>query len=243
MPIPKRLAALLSAAALSATTLIAAPAASAATGDDAAVVNAWYTDFLGRPAYGDTGAQGWVDRLAFQTPSDVLWSLTHTGEYNAGEIDYYYNAFLGRDSDRGSNYWYQGVNNGAFPLEWVEQNILASAEYARINGGNASSGQIYDWYYRVLGNESIPGEGREITPGEIRYWQNRVRAIGSLGALRELYYTPEAVGARIAGNYYYTLGRFPSDGEIAYWYPKEVESDINVAVLIASTPEYRSQAS
>ena len=238
MSVSKRLRALLSAAVV-ATTLLAAPPTSAAAGDDAAVVNSWYTDFLGRPAYGDPGAQYWVDRLGVQAPGDVLWSITHSREYNTEVIRSYYQRYLGRDLDRGANYWTEGTTAGRFPLEWVEQNILASPEFVR---GYDSTNLIYAWYYYVLGNESIPGEDAEITPGAISYWKARVRAIGALGALREMYYTPEGVSIRIQGNYFRTLDRFPSDGEIAYWYPKEVESDINVAVLIASTPEYRSLA-
>ena len=47
---------------------------------------------------------------------------------------------------------------------------------------------------------------------------------------------------RITNTYQALLGRDPSPGEINYWYPKEVGADINVAVLIASTPEYADLA-
>lgn len=222
--------------ATAATPNIKAPTAFSSE-NSAALVDSWYQDFLGRGAYGDPGAMYWVDRLKNQAPADVLWSITHSREYNTQIIRYYYKNYLVRDLDRGANYWIDGVTAQRFPLEWVEQNILSSPEFLRGYGGN-SNGLIYAWYYGVLGNEGIPNEDPEITSGAINYWKNRVRAVGALGALREMYYTSEGVSGRINGNYYFTLDRFPSDGEIAYWYPKEVESDINVAVLLASTPEY-----
>ena len=237
MPITRRLGALISAAAVAATALVVAPPASAAPGDDAAVVNAWYTDFLDRPAYGDVGAQGWLDRLGVQAPGDVLWSLAHTREYNAARLRADYLFYLGREPDAGSRYWLEGATAQAFPLEWAEQNILASPEYARSYGADI----VYGWYYNVLGIEALPGEDRP-TSGEVAYWNGRIRAVGRLGALRELWYSPEAVTGRIYGAYYFELDRDPSPGEIAYWAPREVESEINVRVLIGASPEYRSLA-
>lgn len=66
-----------------------------------------------------------------------------------------------------------------------------------------------------------------------------MRAVGRLAALREMHYTPEAVTRRVPLTYDELLGRAPSRGEVAYWSPKEVESTINVEVLIGATDEYR----
>lgn len=237
-PLRRIAAAAVTAALLAVPAVASAPAASAFTGDNAAVVNGWYEDFLGRTARTDLGANYWVQRLEVQAPGDVLWSITHSPEFNATQIDAYYQGYLGREPDPGADYWLDGVNSGAFPLEWVEQNILASEEFDRrvtrprdrLSGSNL----ITAWYAAVLGRPAQAGEGA--------YWGYRVEIVGRLGALRELWFTPEGVAARISANYA-LLEREPSLSEIDYWYFKEIESDINVAVLIASTPEYRSQQS
>ena len=244
MSITRRLGALISAAAVSATALVGAPPASAAPGDDAAVVNSWYTDFLDRPAYGDPGAQVWVDRLGVQAPGDVVWAITHSREYNAARLDETYLYTLGRtaSSDPGAAYWVRGVGEQRFPLEWVVQNVYASGEYTR---GVPREQLVGNWYAGVFTYDITSfGEDNDRYPsdGEVAYWSARIAAVGTLGAYRELYYAPEAVAHRVTDHYLDLLGRVPSAGEIAYWSPKEVESDINVQVLIAATGEYRSLA-
>lgn len=217
--------------------LAAAPAASAAPGDDAAVVNAWYTDFLDRPAHGDPGARYWVDRLGVQAPADVAWALTHTREHNATRIADYYRWYLDREPDAGARYWVEGTTAGRFPLEWVEQNILASDEYARLHApaSEANLGQALAeaWYVDALHRDFA-------LPSDLPYWAQRIAAVGRLGALREMWYSPEGVTGRIVISHQALLERGPDVGEAGYWYPKEVESDVNVQVLIAATPEYRA---
>ena len=239
---PRRIGALLTTCALGALALIGAPAASAAPGDDAAVVNSWYTDFLGRPAYGDPGAQYWADRLEVQAPGDVAWAITHSREYNAQRLDDLYYYTLGRDiaSDPGAQYWVRGVDEQRFPLEWVQQNVYASPEYAR---GKTREQLVRSWYAGVFTSDITTFGEDSLRPpsrGEIGYWSGRIAAVGALAAYRELYYAPEVVAHRVAVHYGTLLGRAPSAGEVAYWAPKEVESDINVQVLIAATPEYRA---
>lgn len=228
-------AAAATAAVLSISALLAAPAATAAVGDDRAVVNGWYQDFLGRDAKTDPGSQYWVDRLAAQAPADVLWTITHSREFNGNEVAASYNDYLGRAPDRGASYWVDGTTAQSFPLEWVDQNLLASNEYFQRWGvryaGNA--GPVSIWYIDVL--------GRTASDGEKAYWARRVDQIGRLGALRELWYSDEAVRGRINDHYSALLSRDADFAGLSYWSPKEVESDINVAVLLASTPEYRSK--
>lgn len=230
----KILTAMAAAGALSSTLLVSAPAASAA-GNDAATVGGWYQDFLGRDSSDDPGSRYWTDQLRERSEESVLRELTRTVEYNEGELDDYYGAYLGRSPDPGSAYWLNGTTSGAFPLEWAEQNVLGSREYQEDYVTRPRL--IFSWYSNVLGIES--GEGtREITSGEFYYWSNRVSQIGTLGTLREMWYTPEAVSMRISDHYSQLLGRLPSEGEIGYWFDKEVQSDINVQVLIGSSPEY-----
>ena len=216
--------------------LAGAPTASAArydVGTDRAVVQGWYQDFLGRDA--DAGAQGWVDRLGYQAPGDVLWALAHTREFNGNEVAASYNDYLDRAPDAGASYWVEGTTAQRFPLEWVDQNILASPEYANHHyASSLGETNVASWWY-------LDVLGRLASPGEEAYWAGRSRAIGRLGALRELWYSDEAVRGRINDHYSDLLSRDADFAGLDYWYPEEVESDINVAVLIAATPEYRSK--
>ncbi len=227
-------AALASAALLATSALVAAPAATAAQGDDRAVVDGWYDDFLGRTA--DPGSQYWVDRLQVQAPGDVLWSITHSREYNEREIADYYNDLLGRAPDAGAQYWVNGTTAQRFPLEWVKQNILASPEFANRNYASILGEEyvVRSWYSDVLRRYNV-------SDGELQYWANRSARIGRLAALRELWYSDEAVRYRINDHYSDLLSRNADFSGLSYWSPKERESDINVQVLLASTPEYRSK--
>lgn len=214
------------AAALAGSALVAAPAASADTVQDQALVRAWYADFLRRDI--DPNSKVWVDALgAGAQPGDLLWQITHSEEYNADHVEFYYPSLLGRRVDAGWRYWVDGANAQRFPLEWVVQSLLTSPEYL---SGKDATAVVTGWYAAVL--ERAP------RPREVSYWSGRVSTVGALGALRELYYTNEGVSLRITATYAELLDREPSAGEINYWFPKEVESDINVAVLIAATPEY-----
>lgn len=237
MSLRRGLAAALAAAALLAPlTLVAAPAATAATGDDRAVVDNWYADFLGRDASADPGSQYWVDQLKVRAPGDLLWSITHSREYVEDEVTDIYNGYLDRAPDSGANYWVEGATAQRFPIEWAEQNVLASAEYARHHYADTlGESNVATWWYRdVL--------GREASAGEAAYWAGRSARIGRLGALRELWYSDEAVRGRINEHYNYLLSRDADLPGLNYWYPKEVESDINVQVLLAASQEYRSGA-
>jgi len=235
----KVLAAAATATMIAGAALAAAPAAPAATAaSPASTVDAWYGHFLGREA--DAGSRYWVKQIeAGARASDQIWAITHSDEYNREDIAAYYAFYLSREPDVGVRYWQQGANAQRFPLEWVEQNVAASPEAVAAANRRGDGDLIQTWYYGALG---AGGTFRFPDQGEVAYWNARVRAIGALGAYRELYYTPEAVTARITNWYARLLGRKPSAGEVAYWYPKEVESDINVGVLIASTPEYADLA-
>lgn len=203
-----------------------------------ALVRAWYRDFLGRTpaqALSDTSRRYWVAALdAGAAPSDVLWAITHGREHVEQQVTSSYLDLLGRAPDAGAGAWVDGVLAGRFPLEWVEQNVLASDELARLRAGGAGGTEflVDAWYARVLGRVRVSG-------AEEAYWGARIAAVGRLGALRELYYAPEAVAHRVRGHHSALLRRAASAAEVAYWSPKEVESDVNVAVLLASSPEYR----
>ena len=230
-------------AGITATTSLtsANPAAAATSPSERTVVNAWYSDFLGRDAATDPGSQYWVDQITRAKPADALWSITHSREYTASEVQGLYRGYLpSRPVPQAeAAQWSEGVLAGRYPLEWVLQNLLAGkayAEQAKTRNPSASGGRALpqQWYTDVL--------GRDASGGEADYWAGRITRVGALGALRELYYSPEAVGHRIDQHYHELLGRGADPAGLGYWYAKEVESDINVQVLLASTPEYRTRS-
>jgi len=208
--------------------VVAAAATSTAAADDA-LVQAWYRVYLGRTAAqaaGDSGRTYWVKQLqSGAKQSDVLWRILHSREYNQLEIADMYDAYLGRTMDSGAKYWVDSTSDRGMALEWVEQNILASDEYAR------SGSLVKRWYADVL--------YRSPSAGEVAYWDGRVKAKGRLTALRELWYASEVVDLHLAFNYEALLGRAVDAGGRAYWYPKQVESDVNVKTLIGATTEFR----
>ncbi len=89
---------------------------------------------------------------------------------------------------------------------------------------------ITAWYDEFLDRPFDP---------DARYWTGRVRTVGRLAALREMYHPPEAVTRPVGLTYDDLLGRQPNRGEVAYRSPGEVESTISDKVLIGTTHEYR----
>lgn len=213
------------------SAVVAPPAAAAPT--DRTVVNAWYRDFLDRDAAADPGSQYWVDRIAVSKPADALWAITHSREYTEKQVTSAYNDYLFRAPDGGAAYWVDGAVAGRFPVEWAQQNILASQEYSdRWSGSYDRANIASGWYLNVL--------GRSASTGDAAYWGARIDRVGRLTALREIWYSDEAVRKRINDHYRDLLRRDADFPGLGYWYGKEVESDVNVQVLLASTPEYRS---
>ncbi len=200
--------------------------------DRAAVVEAWYRQFLGRSAAADPGSRYWVDRLGSNFPRPVLAELLASPEHIGRRVSAAYDTYLGRQPDRGAAYWTDGVRQGRFPLEWVDQNVLGSSEF--IVGASSGSGTEVDvvqaWYEAIL--------GRRGGDGEVAYWGARFSDRTELQILREIWYTPEAVTRRIAQHYEVFLGRQASQQEIGYWYGAEVASDDAVRSAFATSGEY-----
>jgi hypothetical protein len=225
--------------------LVPAPAHASGTNDR--IVNGWYRDFLQRGsvnAEGDYGREYWVNQLNGATDQEsvenvrsaVLGEIVRSPEYVRRQVDDSYRAFLGRKPDPGASFWVDGVSHRGMALEWVDQNLLASQELhsrwaARPNGDDLYVQQLY---VHVLGRYAW-----ETTPGERAYWVGRIRAVGRLAAVRELWYADEAVRHRLAGHYLSLLCLDEVDRYgLHYWYPREVASDLGTAVAIASTDKY-----
>ncbi len=119
--------------------------------------------------------------------------------------------------------------------EWVEQNILASQEFADRSGRNP----VDEWYSIVLGR---PGTN-PASFGEEEYWTGRAKAVGSLAALREIWYSGEAVDRRVRDAYADLLGRTQvSSNEVDYWYDTAVDGRLAFRNQIAVSDEYAARA-
>jgi len=232
---------LLAAAAVAALAAVGLPAtAQAAEGDkNDRLVEQWYVDVLQRPAnqtQAQSGRQFWTDRLnAGDTRLRILESIESSSEFADKTVGGYYEEYLGRPAnDKGSEYWKNGVRADMEP-EWVEQNILASAEYAGRSGENP----VDEWYSDILGRSG----SNSANPGEEEYWKGRVRAVGSLAAVREIWYSGEAVERRVRTAYDELLGRSQvSTQEVDYWYNTAVAGRLAFRNQIATSDEYAARA-
>lgn len=220
-------------------TAASAPAAvDAAVTPDVAATNAslvasWYTTFLGRSAAGDPGSRYWVQQLdAGISPTTALASILRSPEHVTRSVTTIYRAYLDAPLDPGARYWVDGVVAGRFPLEWVEQNVATSSQYQVKTGASRGhdDAAVEGWYSVTL--------DRSPSLGERSYWGSRLDDVGSLQAFRELWYAPETVDHRVQLHYQGLLGRSADSGELAYWFPREVASDISVVAAIGSSPEY-----
>lgn len=212
--------------------LHASPAQAATTPTNDQLVQSWYQDFLDRddPA-SDPGRAYWVDMLDRGVSRQfVLGSILRSYEYANLEVSSYYNYFLGRAPDPGAWYWIDQTANHDMAWEWVAQNVLASQEYVRRYDYGSGQGFVRMLYADVL--------GRSPSDGEIGYWANRWRQVGSLTMVRELWYTDEGVRYRLYDHYWRLLLRGADAGGTSYWAPRERQSDITVQVELACTPEY-----
>lgn len=233
-----------------ASCVVATPVATAASNQPSnqTVVNAWYDDFLGRDAQVDPGSKVWVAALdRGEAPDAVVTAVLGSREHVTRAITGYYVDLLGRSPDPGATYWIDGVVRGDFPLEWVEQNVYASEEYAARHADGRAPGEasrpprpdgptasLVRWWYDALLNRSDQSDG------EIDYWSRRIAAVGRLGALREMWCSSQAVRCRVVENYYELLPRGPDGPGADYWAPREAVSKIAVVIAFAASQEYRT---
>ncbi len=232
---------LLAAAAVATLAVVGLPsAAQAAEGDkNDRIVEQWYVDVLQRPAnqtQAQSGRQFWTDRLnAGDSRLRILESIESSAEFADKTVGGYYQQYLNRPAnDRGADYWKNGVRADMEP-EWVEQNILASAEFA----GRSGSNPVDEWYSTILGRSG----GDAANSGEEDYWNGRVKAVGSLAAVREIWYSGEAVERRVRTAYDQLLGRSQvSSQEVDYWYNTAVDGRLAFRNQIATSDEYAARA-
>jgi Domain of unknown function (DUF4214) len=218
-----------------APTLLATPARADTASNDQ-LVQAWYGAFLQREDPGADGGRGyWVDQLDQGVSRQyVLGSIIRSQEYATVEIAGYYNGLLDRAPDPGANYWIDQTAHHDMAFEWVAQNILASQEFIDREDDGSGAGYVRALYSVVL--------HRSPSNGEVSYWVGRLRAVGSLNTVREIWYTDEGVRTRLNDNYLYLLLRGVDADGIGYWSSLERQSDITLQVELASTQEFYGNA-
>ncbi|TXR55639.1 hypothetical protein [Quadrisphaera setariae] len=213
----------------------AAPASAAPS--DRTLVDAWHRDFLQRGAT-DADVDRYTSFIAYYGAIAAADDLTKTREHAEHQVGQLYGKHLQRQPDPGAAHWIDGVAEGRFPLEWVNQNILASPEYAalwaKVYRSSKPSYTAGAWINTLL--------NRRASADETASWGRRIQKSGRLGALRDLYYTDEAVYQRINGHYLELLGRPVDGGGYSYWYGLETKDDRGVQVRIAASPEYRERS-
>lgn len=240
MPRRRLLALALAGASACLATVGAGPAsadtATPATNPDDLLVQSWYLDFLGRqdPA-DDPGRAYWVDMLDRGVSRQyVLGSIVRSDEYATKEVTQEYENRLLREPDPGARYWIDQTAHHDMAWEWVEQNLMASQEYRDRAASDADF--VGHLYGDILARPAAPSSG------EVAYWVDRYHRVGALGVVREIWYTDEAVRFRLRLNYEDLLGRQVDADGLAYWGPREQQSDITVQVALASTDEYAADA-
>ena len=214
--------------------------ADAATSANRALVDAWYQEFLGRSAAGDAGSGYWVDQLDHRSRDAVLTELTRSEEYASRGVTRMYRSYLSRDPDPGARYWIDGVKSGAFPLEWVEQNVLASPEYVRryapTNGGSPRADReilVLAYFVDILKRPRFEASG-----DELHYFADEVIIKGYLATVRDIWYTEEAVQVRFNVNFERIFNRAYFRSEYDYWSGFQARSDDMFRIQLASTDEY-----
>lgn len=169
-----------------------------------------------------------MDRLdRGERREDVLRTITRTPEYAERFVTTTYGNY-GLDVDRGAQVWVQGLQAGMAP-EWVEQNVLASPGWAQELPGQVD--YVTRLYWNVL--------DRAPQAGERAYWQERLRRMGNLATVREIWYTPEALRVRTDRSYLHLLERSTAgDPAASSWYPSMAASRLETDIAIASSAEY-----
>ena len=133
---------------------------------------------------------------------------------------------LGREPDLGARVWVEGMT-GDTEQGWVVQNVLTAPEV---------SGTEVDGCAATLRGAVL---GRQPSAGEQAYWGERHFGLDrdDLRPVREIWYTPEAVGDRITLHHRQRLGRAPSAGEVDHCRASEAASDLATKVVIAASDE------
>lgn len=194
------------------------------------IVQAWYQDFLGRPA--DGGASTWRTLLDDGNARARVLDLFLTNrEYLSREVNLSYQSAFGRNADpAGLDGWVGAVQSGRFTLENVAELLYQSEEFFQRSGGTDPL-YVKGVYQKVL--------GRTATDSEANAWAADIARLGRGVVVNRIWRSVEAGQRRITANYVLLLGRQPEPGGLQGWTAYElVYGDAAVRSALATSTEY-----
>ncbi len=200
-----------------------------------ALVQASYHDFFGRaPSANELNL--WVPSLVNgMDPNQFLRAVVTSPEWVSKVVVGLYQDTLGRSPDAGGlSYWTNRMRTGMTQAE-VAAHFYGSAEYYSRSGGTIDS------YVRALYLKLL---GREPDSGGFAYWTGRLRRGESRDTIAyEFYQSVESRTRRVTALYQQLLGRGPDAAGLQYWVGRLLDgNDLNLAVALAASPEYRARA-
>ena len=169
------------------------------------------------------------------TRHSIARAHAYSDEWIGRLLDSYYLRTLGRRADAaGRTYWSAELRQGTAPAE-VAARFFASSEYfARAGASNRA--WVVALYRGILGRDPDPAGGAAWTAA-LDAGASRIEVASSI------YQAPESRAARVRGLYLALLGRAPDPEGLASWTEVLRDGrDIELAIQLASSPEYEERA-
>lgn len=203
--------------------------------DDRHFIESLSVDFLDRAATDTEVARG-VNRMADGTArSAIVEDYAESDEWVSALITRFYDSTLGREpDDAGLRHWIDQIDGGLTPAQ-VASRFYASAEYFNRSGGT-TRGWVTDLYEEIL--------LRHPDASGLDHWAGKADAgVSRITIAADFYGSLESRRTRVTGLYGALLGRTPDRGGLDHWSDRLGNGrDIELAVLLASSPEYYQRA-
>ena len=211
------------------------PAGARSNAKDQAFVESLSLDFLDRPGTSTEIADA-MGRLAVGADrSTIVEGYAGSEEWVSALIGRFYESTLGRAPDPGGlRYWIDQIRGGMTPAA-VASRFYASQEYYNRSGGTPDA-WVRDLYEEIL--------LRAPDAGGLSHWAGKASAGVSRTTIADDFYgSLESRNTRVTGLYDALLGRQPDPGGLRHWAERLTNGrDIELAVLLASSPEYYERA-
>ncbi|MGK2929322.1 MAG: DUF4214 domain-containing protein [Acidimicrobiales bacterium] len=212
-----------------------APADARSGESDERFVQALALDFLDRPSSASELARD-TDRLAGgASRAEVVDGYAQSREWVSVLITQFYASTLDRAPDaRGLDHWIDQINGGMTPAA-VASRFYASPEYFNRSGGTTRA-WVTDLYREIL--------LRAPDAAGLEHWARKADAgMSRIVIATDFYGSLESRRTRVTGLYASLLGRAPDSGGLSHWADRLTDGrDLELAVLLASGPEYYQRA-
>jgi hypothetical protein len=206
----------------------------APTAAEACIVDATYQVFLKRPATA-TEVGSWSSRFATGEPEHRLPGALAVGEdWLAAEVTALYRQALDRDPEPGGLAYWSGELRRGVLVNRVGTLIYGSSElYSR--AGGTPRAFVADLYRRIL--------RRELDPEGADYWVGELGRRSRGGVAAQFFASVESRSGRVDRLYQEILGRAADPDGRVYWIGQlRTVNDVRLAVLLASSEEFRARA-